>query len=359
MSSEFDLPIGIGDFAASLLAWYRQNRRDLPWRSRSDPYRVWLSEVMLQQTRVSSVIPYFQRFLELYPKLEDLARSSEEEVLDAWSGLGYYSRARNLRRAAQLIIRDHDGKFPKTHSEAVALPGIGPYTAGAILSIAYGQPHPVLDGNVRRVLARYLGINQPLTQSVVRQLWRLVTEMVSSPQVSRRVSDFNQAFMELGATVCVPRNPRCSQCPLREHCQAWTRGIQSELPLVISKGKSVELHFTSAVVRQDGRFLMHRNVRDPYLKGFWEFPKIEGRLSLAHTAEAFKRIHRLNLLPLGSLDPVRHQITFRKLHFYPCLAQLTQNPPERFRWVQLGGGPYPVSSYVRKILKGLRKGVSI
>ncbi len=204
------LPIPVTEFAPRLLGWYRDNKRDLPWRNDPDPYRVWVSEVMLQQTQVKTVVPYFEEFLRSYPTVEDLARAEESEILSSWSGLGYYRRARNLHRAAQMVCERYGGEFPRDFSQALELPGIGHYTAVAILSLAHGEPLPILDGNITRFFTRYLKIEDDLERTVVGKLRKFLVQLVSETSVAKNVRDFNQALMEIGSLVCIPRNPQCA-----------------------------------------------------------------------------------------------------------------------------------------------------
>ena len=225
----------LAPFRRKLLAWYRRERRDLPWRRTRDPYRIWLAEIMLQQTRVAAVIPYYDRFLDRFPTVEALAHAPIEDVLQLWSGLGYYSRARNLHRAAQEIVSRHGGEFPRDAAAALALPGIGRYTAAAILSIAYGEPCGVLDGNVARVLARLDAIRGDLRAP---GRWRALEARAQELLAPREAGDWNQAMMELGATICLPKGPRCGVCPARSWCRANELGIADELPMVRRKPKA-------------------------------------------------------------------------------------------------------------------------
>ncbi len=359
------LPISIEEFASRLLEWYARHKRDLPWRRQPEPYRVLLSEFMLQQTQVKTVLPYYERFLQAYPTLEDLARSEESEVLAAWSGLGYYNRARNLHRTAQLICEKHDGTLPREYGQVLELPGVGRYTAGALLSIAYGEPLPILDGNIQRLFARYLKIRKNLTGSGAEPLWDLLSRMVQEPFVGERVSDFNQALMEIGALVCTSKNPRCSECPFGESCLARKEGIQDELPVRRKPRKLESLQFVAAVVPRDGRYLLMQNGESKFLKGFWEFPKVAlligGDVPSSQLLEqTFEQTHGLRLEIVERFAPVDHRITFRKLKFYPFRARLKGVPrnAEGFVWANLGEKrDYPVPSFVGKIVKrmGLRQ----
>lgn len=347
------------EFAIRLLEWYSQNKRDLPWRHQPEPYHVLLSEFMLQQTQVKTVLPYYERFLQTYPTLEDLARSEESEVLSAWSGLGYYNRARNLHRTAQLICEKHEGVLPREYEQVLGLPGVGRYTAGALLSIAYGEPLPILDGNIQRVLARYLKVRKDLSGSGSAPMWDLLARMVKVPQVAERISDFNQALMEMGALVCTSHNPLCEECPLTETCLARRAGIQDELPVRTRHRKVQSFEFAVAVVLQNGNYLLKRNLDGSFLKGFWEFPKVavptrHDLPSPERLEQAFEEEHDLKIEVNEPLAPVNHQITFRKLRFHPLLSRMKEDsvPTQEFVWTDPSAGrDYPVPSFVRKVIR--------
>ncbi|MEP0804069.1 MAG: A/G-specific adenine glycosylase, partial [Chloroflexota bacterium] len=238
-----------------LLAWYRKNKRILPWRGHPEPYAVWVSEIMLQQTRVETVIPYFERWMRLFPTVQALAEASEQEVLNAWEGLGYYSRARNLHKAAKVIVRDFGGNLPHSLSELIKLPGIGRYTAGAIASIAFGADEPALDGNLKRVYARLFDVTEAVdSPKGEKLLWEIARRNLPHG----RAGDFNQALMDLGAAVCLPKNPRCLLCPLMELCKARENGTQ-ELRPVRKPKKAVPHHVHAAgVIVRRGRVLLAR-----------------------------------------------------------------------------------------------------
>ena len=251
-----------------MLGWYDQHARDLPWRRTDDPYRIWLSEVMLQQTRVETVVAYYHRWLTALPDVAALAAADEEQVLKLWEGLGYYRRARNFHRAAQQVVEVRGGSLPTTARDWLTLPGIGRYTAGAIASIAYGERVPVVDGNVKRVLARLFSIHTSIDDAAtIDRMWNLAEALVPAS----RAGDFNQALMELGARVCTPRNPDCTACPLRSRCQARRQGQEATLPLRRPRRAVPHEHVAVALIQRGGRYLVAK--RPPgLLGGLWEFP---------------------------------------------------------------------------------------
>lgn len=263
------------DTVAALLDWYDAERRDLPWRTRRgrrpEPYKVWLSEIMLQQTTVKAVIPYYQRFLTRWPTIESLAAADLEDVLAAWAGLGYYSRARNLHKCAKAVVQRADGKFPSTEAELLELPGIGPYTAAAIAAIAFGVPATPVDGNVERVTARLFAVKRPMP-AAKKELKRLAATLTPT----RRPGDFAQAMMDLGATICSPKRPSCLMCPLQQDCHANALGIAEQLPVRLEKSARPIRYATAFLaLREDGQVLLRKRPEAGLLGGMLEVPSSE------------------------------------------------------------------------------------
>ncbi len=257
------------EFVNRLLDWYLQHARALPWRGHVDPYAVWVSEIMLQQTQVETVIPYFERWMARFPTIAALAAASQQDVLSAWEGLGYYSRARNLHRAAQMVMAEQSGKLPQDPQALGKLPGVGRYTAGAVASIAFGADAPALDGNIRRVLSRLFDVTEPArSPASERRLWSLAAENLPPG----RAGDYNQALMDLGAMLCTPRNPDCAHCPLADFCQARAQGMQEQRPVVAPKPPIPHITVTAAVIQRDGLILLSQRPIDGLLGGMWEFP---------------------------------------------------------------------------------------
>jgi A/G-specific adenine glycosylase len=337
----------------ALLAWYDRARRDLPWRRTRDPYRIWVSEVMLQQTTVKSALPYYESFLRRFPSLQVLAEEPEEEVLAAWSGLGYYHRARNLHRGAMHVAERHAGRFPKTLEAALAVPGVGLYTASAILSIAHGVPLPVVDGNVRRVLARLLALRDPEYRKD-GPYYNRAEELLDRD----RPGDWNQALMELGATVCLPRRPACEACPLRERCQARALGLVDVLPQGRSRRAPVDVTVAAALVERDGRVLLVRRPEGRLLGRMWELPQtsLESR-GFADLERELAERHGLRVVPEALVVRARHAITFRRITLEGYRARLERpvpRDPERYRWATAEEvKSLPVSSSTRKLVRGL------
>ena len=260
-------------FRQELLAWYDENKRDLPWRRSKNPYHIWVSEIMLQQTRVDTVIPYYERFLDWFPTVESLANAPEERLLKAWEGLGYYSRVRNMQTAAQQIMEDFDGEFPSTYEGISSLKGIGPYTAGAISSIAFNLPQPAVDGNVMRVLARLFEVNHDIGNPSNRKIFQAMMEVLIDPD---RPGDFNQALMDLGSDIEAPVNPRPQESPVKDFSAAYQHGTMDRYPIKAPKKKPIPIYLKALVVQNSqGQFLLEKNESEKLLAGFWHFPLIE------------------------------------------------------------------------------------
>ena len=260
-------------FRQKLLAWYDENKRDLPWRRSKNPYHIWVSEIMLQQTRVDTVIPYYERFLDWFPTVESLANAPEERLLKAWEGLGYYSRVRNMQTAARQIMSDFQGEFPSTYEGISSLKGIGPYTAGAISSIAFNLPQPAVDGNVMRVLARLFEVNHDIGNPSNRKIFQAMMEILIDPN---RPGDFNQALMDLGSDIEAPVNPRPEESPVKDFSAAYQHGTMERYPIKAPKKKPIPIYLKALVVQNSqGQFLLEKNESEKLLAGFWHFPLIE------------------------------------------------------------------------------------
>ena len=341
-------------FRNNLVAWYRSNARDLPWRRNPTPYRVWVSEVMLQQTRVEAVRDYFTRFLKRFPTLRKLATANEEDVLQAWSGLGYYRRARMLHAAARLVADNHAGRLPSTPDELLALPGIGRYTAGAILSIAFDRPEPIVDGNVERVFARLNAANLASKAS-----WEFARAHVQEGTAQGlRPSDLNQGLMELGATVCTPANPRCDGCPVRAHCRALETGTVEDYPTMKARVNPRRKRYLFAALRDDrGRVLLVRRATDDRASllpgGLWELP--HGNLKGAKKA-ALKSLAQqwaLSLVADGGSSKRSHSIMNFKLDLVvqPCRPGADVPTTADCRWFTLTSARNAaIASATRKLL---------
>ena len=256
-------------FQRDLLDWFAANRRPLPWREEYDPYHVWISEIMAQQTQMSRVTPYFERFVTRFPDPASLAAAHEDEVLKLWEGLGYYSRARNLMRAAKVVASEHGGRFPDDPAAVAALPGIGPYTAGAILSVAFNQPRTAVDANVERVFARLFDLDKPVKEKATKAF---IHETADRLRPEGRARDFNQALMEFGALVCTPKNPACVECPVKRHCLGFARGTQLERPVSAKGVQIVRITMASGVLIHGGRLYIQKRRPDDVWPGLWEFP---------------------------------------------------------------------------------------
>ncbi|MCY1033151.1 A/G-specific adenine glycosylase [Corallococcus sp. BB11-1] len=321
-------PERLASLRGPLLSWYDRNKRDLPWRRTRDPYAIWLSEVMLQQTQVSTVIPYWERFLARFPTVEALAAAPLDDVLSGWKGLGYYTRARNLHRAAQEVVERFGGRFPPTAEQLITLPGFGRYTAGAVASIAFGEPAPIVDGNVARVLSRLFEVEGlPGDRDREATLWTLAAALATG----ERPGDFNQAMMEHGAATCRPESPLCLLCPVRDGCLAYRKGRVHELPPAKVRATPRKLFLALAVWPHAGTFLFARRADKGLFGGLWELPAVEVEEATSE-AEALQRLSTTLGAALtleGTLGSVRRQLTHRDL---------------TLRLLRVSGGPRPTKS---------------
>ena len=349
------------DVSPLLLKWFRKNARDLPWRKTKDPYAIWISEIMLQQTQVDTVVPYYHRFLKRFPTVRQLARARLDTVLKLWEGLGYYSRARNLHLAAKTIIRDHNGNIPQTKQTLLSLPGIGLYTAGAIASIAFNKDESLVDGNVIRVLCRLFRIRKnPKSGTTQKRLWHLAKELLPSG----RAGLFNQAMMELGATVCLPRKPNCGACPLRKMCGAKEYGEQEALPIRVGRAPLPHQDVVIAVIYKNGRILIDKRKSNGLLGGLWEFPGGKVEKDESFTAAIRREIREelgITIRIRRPLATIQHSYSHFSvtLHAFEC-SHASGTPKCRtcadFKWVypkQLKNYAFPTAN--KKIIAVLQK----
>lgn len=303
--------IHIPSFQEDLITWFKDHQRILPWRVDKNPYKIWVSEIMLQQTKVDTVIPYFNRFIKQYPTIEALAKAHEDDVLKAWEGLGYYSRARNLHAAVKEVVTKYDGEMPKNRAAMMTLKGIGPYTAGAILSIAFNLPEHAVDGNVMRVLSRILTIGADVTKASTRKIFeQAVTELISHDNPSY----FNQGLMELGALICHPTSPNCEECPMNVYCRAYQTGIQIEYPVKSKKKRPRPVNMIAAVLTdEEGRLLIQRRPDEGLLANMWEFPNVEKHLSFANEKvqlkDAIETKYHIQVAPEAYAFSIEHIFT--------------------------------------------------
>jgi len=363
--SQPDLSLNnLSDIRAALLAWYRRHRRDLPWRGETSPYRVWVSEVMLQQTQVNTVIPYYHRFLARFPTVEHLAEASLDEVLKMWEGLGYYARARNLHKAAGEIVEKWGGQFPRTYAELRALPGFGDYTAGAVVSIAFGEAVPAVDGNVKRVLARLFAIETDITRNPAA---RQVKEAAAALVDPAAPGDWTQAVMELGALVCLPQSPRCLLCPVQRFCRGRLQGIEAELPVKPVKKALPHFDVTAAVIHENGKLLIAQRPPEGMLGGLWEFPggkQQPGETLPECLAREIKEELGVEIEVGEPVTTVKHSYTHFKITLYAFHCRLRRGQPQAlevadWRWVtpnQLDSFAFPRTD--QQIIAALRDQVA-
>jgi len=343
-------------FSSALLSWYRDNKRDLPWRGllRDDPYAVWVSEIMLQQTRVETVIPYFEKWMKRFSTVKILADASEQDVLNLWEGLGYYSRARNLHEAAQIVVEQYNGQLPRDLDVLRQLPGIGRYTVGAIASMAFGLDEPTLDGNIRRIFARVFDVSEPADAPTGEKiLWRLVAKYLPKGEAG----DYNQALMDLGAVICLPKNPHCLICPLMKLCKARKLGIQEKRPVLKPKKSTPHYVQVAAVIVQRGRVLLAKRPSKGLLGGMWEFPNVRVSGDPAkELAKAIQTATRLKVKRKEAMGIIRHAYTHFKVTVYAFRAELvSMSDDENLKWVKFDElEEYPMGKVDRQIANKIK-----
>lgn len=323
-----------------LLEWFAQNGRELPWRKTYDPYHIWISEIMLQQTQMDRAVTYFNRWIDRFPDIESIVRAGEEEVLKFWEGLGYYARARNIMRSARILRDKYGGTLPADHALLLELPGIGRYTAGAIMSIAFNKDYPLVDANVARILARLYDLNRPVKEKKIRDfIWEKVGRLLPRG----RSRQFNQALMELGALICLARNPRCSICPLVRYCKAFRLGLVADRPVLPEPPKTVFIEMATGILRHNGKIYIQKRKPGGVWANLWEFPG--GRLEPGETPEMalireFQEETGLRVTELVGITTVQHSYTIYRvtLHGFFCSLvgariQPVLHTAQEYRWV--------------------------
>ncbi len=350
-------------FQRELLSWFDRNQRELPWRQHYQPYHVWIAEIMGQQTQMDRVVTYFCRWIDEFPDIAAVASASEQQIFKAWEGLGYYNRARNIHRAASLLMARHGGTLPDDHSELLALPGIGDYTAAAIMSIAFNRPFPVLDANVQRVLSRLVDLERPLQAAGSRRLLMEVATWLLARENPRM---FNQAMMELGALVCRPRRPACGRCPVRSHCRALASDRVAERPLPQARTEKIQITMACVILCHRGRVYIQQRLPDDVWGGLWEFPG--GRLKQGEHPEQAARRELLEETGFraGELRPFRtvtHYYTRYRVTLHAFFASLGRESPvpelhaaSTYRWSdlrELREFPFPAGH--RQLVRAMKK----
>jgi A/G-specific adenine glycosylase len=332
-----------------LLNWYAKYKRVLPWRDHPDAYAVWVSEIMLQQTRVETVIPYFEKWMKLFPTVKKLANANEQDVLNTWEGLGYYSRARNLHKAAKIVTEKFNGELPRNLEDLQSLPGIGKYTVGAIASMAFKMDEATLDGNLRRVFSRLFDVNEFADSPTgEKMLWQLARENLPKGQAG----DYNQALMDLGATICLPKNPKCLICPLLKFCKAQKNGTQALRPVLKPKKKTPHYIDVAAVITKRGKVLLNQRPADGLLGNMWEFPHARVEQNPAEElVKCLKTQTKLQVKQKEALGIVTHAYTHFKVtvHVYQCdLISIPKN--KKLKWVKIDDlENYPMGKIDRQI----------
>ncbi|MGD0879425.1 MAG: A/G-specific adenine glycosylase [Anaerolineales bacterium] len=347
------------EFSALILNWYTRQGRKLPWRDSLNPYRIWVSEIMLQQTRVEAVIPYFERWMQRFPSIAKLAAASEQEVLSVWEGLGYYSRARNLHKAARIVMEEYGGNLPRDLKALRSLPGIGRYTVGAIASMAFGQDAPTLDANLRRVFARVFNLAQPADSTAGENiLWELAETHLPKGQAG----NYNQALMDLGATICISKKPRCLLCPLNKMCQANQLGLQEQRPVLKIKAEIPHYNVTAAVIQKNGKVLLAKRPSNGLLGGMWEFPggKVEREETLEDCLTREIREELDAMIRVGEPFGIyKHAFTHFRITLHAFFCELIEGEPKAIEAAELAWvkprdlQQYPMGKVDRQIARKL------
>ncbi|WP_084242273.1 A/G-specific adenine glycosylase [Planomicrobium okeanokoites] len=342
-------------FQTDLIDWFHAEKRDLPWRRTADPYQIWISEIMLQQTRVDTVIPYYKRFVEKFPTLHDLADADEEILLKQWEGLGYYSRVRNLQAGVREVAENYGGKVPASRKEISALKGVGPYTAGAVLSIAYGLPEHAVDGNVMRVLSRILLIDEDIAKPKTRKIFEeAVTGLISHEDPSA----FNQGLMELGALICTPTSPKCLLCPVREHCSAFHEGRQHELPVKTKAKNTKAVNYAMVAIRNGESFLMEKRSSKGLLANMWQFPMLEFPVGIdgAEIEELLSEQFKGTIVKAEKITSFKHVFSHLTWNVDGFIAEgVNLEIPDNMKWVDSAEMELlPIAGPVQKMKTALK-----
>ena len=333
------------DFSKKILHWYQENKRELPWRQTNDPYKIWLSEVMLQQTRVAQGLPYFLKFEKAFPTVQELANASEEQVLKLWQGLGYYSRARNMHTTAKTVVADYGGIFPNTYPELLKLKGVGDYTASAIASICFNEPEPVVDGNVYRVLSRYFGVDIPINSTEGTKYFKALARKVMDREDIR---DYNQGIMEFGAIQCAPKKPYCILCPLKDNCVALNENRIQELPVKIKKGKIRERFFNYLVVLdKNGDTKLEQRMGKGIWQGLYQFPLIETKESIEEKEFCKTVVEQFPEYDIKSIrqyneEVIVHKLSHQHLKTKFWIVELNSIVNRKISWARIEDFPVPV-----------------
>ena len=346
----------VDNYSLKLLEWYYENHRSLPWRETKDPYKIWISEIMLQQTQVDTVIAYYNRFIETFDTVEKLAMAGEEQVLKLWEGLGYYSRAKNLMKCAKVIVDDYQGVFPKEYDELIKLPGIGPYTAGAVMSIAFNIRQPAVDGNVMRVISRHYNI----TDDISLGKSKLVFEKQVKKLIPEDASSFNQALMELGALICLPKNPKCPMCPVRQTCQAFINGTQIHLPVKSKKIKQKKEKIAFAYFELEGKIIMLKGAVNGLLPGLWTLPLIEveqWKDTEKNLGKLLNQEYGVKLSSIRLLSEAKHMFTHKiwEMKLFEVSGSIERVMETENYWIELDAvESLAKSKAIQKLLEGIK-----